>query len=55
SDYEKGDLFKGRWIPELNGPLYTNWSCSTIPESKNCQLNGRKDVDYMNWKWKPDD
>ncbi|KAI3861666.1 hypothetical protein MKW98_000618 [Papaver atlanticum] len=55
SDYENCDLFKGRWIPELNGPLYTNWSCSTIPESKNCQLNGRKDVDYMNWKWKPDD
>ncbi|RZC44652.1 hypothetical protein C5167_037599 [Papaver somniferum] len=55
SDYEKCDLFKGRSIPELNGPLYTNWSCSTIPESKNCQLNGRKDVDYMNWKWKPDD
>ncbi|KAI3970546.1 hypothetical protein MKX01_024193 [Papaver californicum] len=54
SDVEKKcDLFKGRWIPDLDGSLYTNWSCPTMPSSKNCRKHGRKDVDYMNWRWKP--
>ncbi|KAF8399304.1 hypothetical protein HHK36_015169 [Tetracentron sinense] len=53
-DDEKCDLFVGNWIPDLNGSLYTNWSCSTIPNSKNCGKHGRKDVDFVNWRWKPD-
>ncbi|XP_026379461.1 protein ALTERED XYLOGLUCAN 4-like [Papaver somniferum] len=52
---KKCDLFKGRWIPDLNGSLYTNWSCPTMPSSKNCHKHGRKDVDYMNWRWKPNE
>ncbi|KAF9605422.1 hypothetical protein IFM89_017161 [Coptis chinensis] len=52
-DYENCDLFNGRWIPDLSGPLYTNWTCSTIPDSKKCGKHGRKDVDYLNWRWKP--
>ncbi|RZC85934.1 hypothetical protein C5167_026599 [Papaver somniferum] len=56
NDHEKKcDLFKGHWIPDLNGPLYTNTSCPTLPESKNCRKNGRSDVDYLNWRWKPND
>ncbi|PIA40413.1 hypothetical protein AQUCO_02500247v1 [Aquilegia coerulea] len=53
-DYETCDLFNGQWIPDHNGTLYTNGSCLTIPDSKNCQKYGRKDVDYLNWRWKPD-
>lgn len=49
------DLFDGRWIPDLNGPIYTNSSCKTIPDSKNCFKNGRKDKDFLNWRWKPND
>ncbi|KAF5203227.1 trichome birefringence-like, partial [Thalictrum thalictroides] len=54
-DYDEGscDLFNGQWIPDLNGSLYTNKSCSTMPISKNCGKHGRKDVDYLNWRWKP--
>lgn len=48
------DLFQGRWIPDLGGSQYTNWSCRTIPESKNCFMHGRQDRDFLNWRWKPD-
>ncbi|XP_022774423.1 protein ALTERED XYLOGLUCAN 4-like isoform X2 [Durio zibethinus] len=48
------DLSKGHWIPDLQGSLYTNSSCTTIPTSKNCFHHGRKDRDFLNWRWKPD-
>ncbi|KAJ4960120.1 hypothetical protein NE237_020030 [Protea cynaroides] len=48
------DLFKGRWIPDLNASLYTNRSCRTMPDSKNCGKYGRMDVDFLQWRWKPD-
>lgn len=50
----KCDLFKGHWIPDLKGSQYTNSSCTTIPSSKNCFHHGRKDTDFLNWRWKPD-
>ncbi|XP_042490522.1 protein ALTERED XYLOGLUCAN 4-like isoform X2 [Macadamia integrifolia] len=49
------DLFKGRWIQDLKGSLYTNWSCRTLPDSKNCGKHGRKDKDYLQWRWKPNE
>ncbi|RZC61722.1 hypothetical protein C5167_023489 [Papaver somniferum] len=53
NDEKTCDLFDGRWIPDLNGSLYTNWSCPTIPDWKDCPKHGKKDFDYMNWRWKP--
>lgn len=51
---EKCDLFRGHWVEEVRGTLlYTNSSCSTIPDSKNCFKNGRTDKDFLNWRWKP--
>ena len=48
------DLFKGHWIKRLRGSsYYTNSSCMTIPDSKNCFKHGRMDRDFLNWKWKP--
>ncbi|KAH9742019.1 protein ALTERED XYLOGLUCAN 4-like [Citrus sinensis] len=52
-DVEECDLFKGRWVPDFRGSQYTNWSCPTIPVSKNCFRHGRKDTDFLNWRWKP--
>ncbi|XP_031284600.1 protein ALTERED XYLOGLUCAN 4-like [Pistacia vera] len=52
---DKCDLFKGRWVPELEGgPQYTNSTCATIPISKNCFRHGRRDRDFLNWRWKPE-
>ncbi|CAN0857408.1 Xyloglucan O-acetyltransferase 4 [Linum grandiflorum] len=51
---EKCDLFKGRWVPDHEGARYSNSSCKTIPDSKNCFRHGRKDKDFLNWRWKPD-
>ncbi|KAL8162150.1 hypothetical protein V2J09_013639 [Rumex salicifolius] len=45
---------EGHWVPDLNSTLYNSTSCLTIPDSKNCFKHGRKDVDFLNWRWKPD-
>ncbi|GAB2285068.1 hypothetical protein Dimus_019523 [Dionaea muscipula] len=49
------NLFKGEWVfdPQFS-PLYTNSSCKTIPLSKNCFLNGRQDMEFLQWRWKPE-
>lgn len=50
------NLFKGNWVKDVKrAAMYTNWSCPTIPESKNCFKQGRKDMDFVNWRWKPDE
>lgn len=54
AEEEKCDLYEGRWIPDFEGSQYTNSSCATIPISKNCFRNGRKDRDFLNWRWKPE-
>uniref|UniRef100_A0A7N0VC50 Trichome birefringence-like N-terminal domain-containing protein n=1 Tax=Kalanchoe fedtschenkoi TaxID=63787 RepID=A0A7N0VC50_KALFE len=46
------DLFNGRWLPDMRGSAYANWTCPTIPTSKNCFLNRREDRDFVNWRWK---
>ncbi|XP_071918299.1 xyloglucan O-acetyltransferase 3-like [Coffea arabica] len=53
-DNEKCDLSKGRWIRDVKEPLYTNFSCKTLPHHKNCFLHGRMDRDFLHWRWKPD-
>ncbi|ESW23110.1 hypothetical protein PHAVU_004G019300 [Phaseolus vulgaris] len=51
------DLSKGHWVQALEGSstYYTNSSCPSIPDSKNCFRHGRKDRDFLNWRWKPDE
>lgn len=49
-------LFEGEWVQEPDGEsslAYTNGSCVTIPDSKNCFKHGRVDTEFLHWRWKP--
>ncbi|XP_075515120.1 xyloglucan O-acetyltransferase 3-like [Primulina tabacum] len=54
NDVETCDLFKGKWVPDAAGSLYTNYSCKTIPFARNCFMHGRRDAEFLRWRWKPD-
>lgn len=49
------DLYKGSWVKDDDEyPLYQPGSCPYVDEAFDCQRNGRRDSDYLNWRWKPD-
>ncbi|XP_020253345.1 protein ALTERED XYLOGLUCAN 4-like [Asparagus officinalis] len=53
SNGTKCDLFDGEWVRDFERtPYYTQGSCSTIPESKNCEKYG-KEQGFVHWRWKP--
>ncbi|CAI9092097.1 OLC1v1027252C1 [Oldenlandia corymbosa var. corymbosa] len=52
-DSDQCDLYHGRWVYDIRGPLYKNDSCRILTQSQNCQGNGRPDKGYENWRWKP--
>ncbi|KAG2245232.1 hypothetical protein Bca52824_092943 [Brassica carinata] len=55
-EIEKCNLFAGKWIPDSSGPTYTNSSCGNLIDGhQNCITNGRPDLDFLYWKWKPHD
>ncbi|KAG1327000.1 protein ALTERED XYLOGLUCAN 4-like [Cocos nucifera] len=47
------DMSKGKWVKEPRGSVYTNMTCPTLPESKNCVKYG-KQQSYVYWRWQPD-
>lgn len=49
------DLFKGEWVPDPNGPYYTNNTCNSIQGHQNCMKNGRPDKGFLSWRWSPRD
>uniref|UniRef100_A0A0D9WDW4 Uncharacterized protein n=1 Tax=Leersia perrieri TaxID=77586 RepID=A0A0D9WDW4_9ORYZ len=55
SSKEKCNLFDGEWVPNPSGPAYTNKTCRFIDGHQNCMLNGRPDMSYLHWKWRPYD
>uniref|UniRef100_A0A1J3GMJ3 Protein trichome birefringence-like 5 n=1 Tax=Noccaea caerulescens TaxID=107243 RepID=A0A1J3GMJ3_NOCCA len=48
------DLYSGSWVKDDEYPLYQPGSCPYVDEAFDCQRNGRRDSDYLKWKWKPD-
>lgn len=50
---EKCDIFDGKWIRDYSKPYYPLGSCPFIDRDFNCHLNGRIDLEYVKWKWKP--
>nr|XP_017243677.1 PREDICTED: protein trichome birefringence-like 5 isoform X2 [Daucus carota subsp. sativus] len=49
------NLYVGSWIKdEENYPIYKPGTCPYVDRAYDCQTNGRKDVEYMKWRWKPD-
>ncbi|KHN09895.1 hypothetical protein glysoja_045974 [Glycine soja] len=52
--YEKPcDYTNGRWVRTKRGPLYNATNCPNMKEKQNCIANGRPDLGYLNWRWKP--
>lgn len=51
---KKCDLFMGSWVKDEGYPIYKPGSCPYVDEAFDCQSNGRRDSDYLKWRWKPD-
>ncbi|KAK7367904.1 hypothetical protein VNO80_09924 [Phaseolus coccineus] len=45
----------GDWVHDKSGPLYNATTCGTIKESEKCTSNGRPDMGYLYWRWKPNE
>ncbi|CAN8253918.1 unnamed protein product [Cochlearia groenlandica] len=52
---EECDFTIGKWVYDSDYPLYSNSSCPFIDQGFGCQSNGRLDLDYMQWRWDPQD
>ncbi|XVF69875.1 hypothetical protein PTKIN_Ptkin11bG0115900 [Pterospermum kingtungense] len=48
------DLYTGTWVKDQGYPIYKPGSCPYVDEAFDCQTNGRKDSEYLRWRWKPD-
>ncbi|XP_043813272.1 protein trichome birefringence-like 5 isoform X2 [Manihot esculenta] len=48
------DLYMGTWVKDEEYPIYRPGSCPYVDEAYDCQINGRKDSDYLKWRWKPE-
>ncbi|XP_061370179.1 xyloglucan O-acetyltransferase 1-like [Gastrolobium bilobum] len=47
------DYSNGEWVRDTRGPLYNDTTCGGIKEGRNCIIHGRPDLDYLYWRWKP--
>ncbi|KDP35862.1 hypothetical protein JCGZ_10642 [Jatropha curcas] len=48
------DLYMGTWVKDQEYPIYKPGQCPYVDEAFDCEINGRRDSDYLSWRWKPD-
>ncbi|KAK8946477.1 hypothetical protein KSP39_PZI006978 [Platanthera zijinensis] len=53
STAEDCDVFQGSWVPHDSYPLYNSSVCPFVERGFNCLANGRRDTDYLRWRWRP--
>lgn len=51
--YEDCDIFDGKWVRDDSKPYYPLGSCPFIDRDFDCHINGRPDIEYVKWKWQP--
>ncbi|KAK3002694.1 hypothetical protein RJ639_018781 [Escallonia herrerae] len=48
------DYSSGKWVRDESHPLRTyNESCPFLDPGFRCHQSGRRDVDYLKWRWQP--
>lgn len=47
------NIFDGNWVQDDTYPLYDASECPFAERGFNCLGNGRRDRDYLKWRWKP--
>ncbi|KAJ6768550.1 PROTEIN TRICHOME BIREFRINGENCE [Salix koriyanagi] len=47
------DIFDGNWVLDDSDPVYQPGSCPFLDDAFNCFNNGRPDLDYLRYRWKP--
>ncbi|KAF9596436.1 hypothetical protein IFM89_011265 [Coptis chinensis] len=50
----KCNLFMGSWVHDDTYPMYQSSNCPVIDPEFNCQMYGRPDTNYMQYRWRPD-
>lgn len=47
------NVFDGGWVVDDTYPLYNASECPFVEQGFNCLANGRRDENYLKWRWKP--
>lgn len=47
------NIFDGKWVVDDSYPLYNASECPFAEQGFDCLGNGRNDMDYLRWRWKP--
>ncbi|CAA0831664.1 Protein trichome berefringence-like 7 [Striga hermonthica] len=47
------NVFDGKWVADESYPLYNASDCPFVERGFDCLANGRKDREYLKWRWKP--
>lgn len=47
------NVLDGNWVVDNSYPLYNATECPFVERGFDCLRNGRKDTDYLKWRWKP--